>query len=100
MCGDVRERVDVLVSAVGGQCLCLVRIVVVKQMGDVLRPLNTSGPTNVTLVDMVMRSILPSTHHVLSAQEVAVAIETHLQTTEDTWPSWTVSGTSLIAKFA
>ncbi|TMS07695.1 4F2 cell-surface antigen heavy chain [Larimichthys crocea] len=64
------------------------RIVVVKQKQDVLLPLN-----NVTLVDVVMRSILPSSPHFLSAKEVAVAIETRLQTRkEDIWPSWTVGG--------
>ncbi|XP_075999119.1 amino acid transporter heavy chain SLC3A2 [Genypterus blacodes] len=68
------------------------RIVVVKQMGDVLLPLNTSEHTNVTLVHMVIRSILQSTNHLLSPQEVAVSIETHLQTSEDIWPSWTVGG--------
>ncbi|XP_070762624.1 amino acid transporter heavy chain SLC3A2 [Enoplosus armatus] len=64
------------------------RIVVVKQTRDGLPPLN-----NATLVDVVMRSILPPSHHVLSAKEVADAIETHLQTRqEDIWPSWTVGG--------
>lgn len=69
-----------------GGLICLFRIVVVKQKQDVLLPLN-----NVTLVDVVMRSILPSSPHFLSAKEVAVAIETRLQTRkEDIWPSWTV----------
>lgn len=64
------------------------RIVVVKQKQDVLLPLN-----NVTLVDVVMKSILPSSPHFLSAKEVADAIETRLQTRkEDIWPSWTVGG--------
>lgn len=65
----------------------LFRIVVVKQTRDVLSPLN-----NATLVDVVMRSILPSSHHLLSAKEVADAIETRLQTKEedDIWSSWTV----------
>ncbi|KAM8768126.1 amino acid transporter heavy chain SLC3A2 [Acanthopagrus schlegelii] len=64
------------------------RILVVKQTSEVLRPLN-----NITLVDVVMRSILPSSRHLLSANEVADAIETHLQTREDIiWPSWTVGG--------
>lgn len=43
----------------------------VKQTADVLRPLNGSGQVNVTLVDVVMRSILPRSHHPLFAQEVA-----------------------------
>nr|XP_046245133.1 4F2 cell-surface antigen heavy chain [Scatophagus argus]XP_046245134.1 4F2 cell-surface antigen heavy chain [Scatophagus argus]XP_046245136.1 4F2 cell-surface antigen heavy chain [Scatophagus argus] len=64
------------------------RILVVKQTRDVLSPLN-----NITLVDVVMRSILPSSQHLLSAKEVADAIEAHLQTREeDIWPSWTVGG--------
>ncbi|XP_075956883.1 amino acid transporter heavy chain SLC3A2 [Anarhichas minor] len=69
------------------------RIVVVKQTKDVLLPLKSFGQGNVTLVDVVMRSILPSSQHILSAKEVAVSIETHLQTREeDVWPSWTVGG--------
>lgn len=67
------------------------RIVVVKQTADVLRPLNGSGQVNITLVDVVMRSILPRSHHPLFAQEVAGAVERHLQTRGDNiWPSWTV----------
>lgn len=55
-------------------------------MRDSLPPLN-----NGTLVDVVMRSILPSSRHVLSAKEVAAAIETHLKAREEViWPSWTV----------
>ncbi|KAF1394067.1 hypothetical protein PFLUV_G00022650 [Perca fluviatilis] len=69
------------------------RIVVVKQTGDILPPLKNSSQCNVTLVDMVMRSILPTSQHLLSPEEVADAIETHLQTREeDIWPSWTVGG--------
>lgn len=75
---------EVVVNLFAHMCLC--RIVVVKQTQDILPPLN-----NVTLVDVVMRSILPSSRHLLSANEVADAIETHLQTREDViWPSWTV----------
>lgn len=70
----------------GCESVCVCRILVVKQTREVLRPLN-----NITLVDVVMRSILPSSRHLLSANEVADAIETHLQTREDViWPSWTV----------
>ncbi|TNN54829.1 4F2 cell-surface antigen heavy chain [Liparis tanakae] len=66
------------------------RIVVVKQTRDVLPPLDQG---NVTLVDVVMRSILPFSQYLLSTKEVAVAIETRLQTSgEDLWPSWTVGG--------
>ncbi|XP_019200752.1 4F2 cell-surface antigen heavy chain isoform X2 [Oreochromis niloticus] len=69
------------------------RIVVVKQTSDVLRPLNGSRQVNVTLVDVVMRSILPHSHHPLFAQEVADAVERCLQTRgDDIWPSWTVGG--------
>ncbi|XP_031717061.1 4F2 cell-surface antigen heavy chain [Anarrhichthys ocellatus] len=69
------------------------RIVVVKQTKDVLPPLKSFSQGNVTLVDVVMRSIMPSSQHILSANEVAVSIETHLQTREeDVWPSWTVGG--------
>ncbi|XP_035479631.1 4F2 cell-surface antigen heavy chain isoform X2 [Scophthalmus maximus] len=68
------------------------RIVVVRQTQYILPPLNNSSQTNKMLVDVVMRSILPSSHHILSAREVADAIETHLQIREDIWPSWTVGG--------
>ncbi|XP_059187543.1 4F2 cell-surface antigen heavy chain [Centropristis striata] len=68
------------------------RIVVVKQTKDVLPPLDSSQ-SNVTLVDVVMRSILPPSERPLSVQEVAENIEKHLQTRqEDIWPSWTVGG--------
>ncbi|XP_026232475.1 4F2 cell-surface antigen heavy chain [Anabas testudineus] len=63
------------------------RIVVVKQTRDVLLPLNF------TLVNLVMRTILPSSRHHLSTPEVAAAIKTRLQTTEENiWPSWTIGG--------
>ncbi|XP_053176640.1 4F2 cell-surface antigen heavy chain [Scomber japonicus] len=68
------------------------RIVVVKQTRDVLPPLNNSSQVNVTLVDFVIRSILPTSPQLLSAQEVADAIETRLQIPGDIWPSWTVGG--------
>ncbi|XP_041850941.1 4F2 cell-surface antigen heavy chain [Melanotaenia boesemani] len=71
------------------------RIVVVKQTGDALLPLNDSSHSNVTLVNVVIRSILPHSDHPLSTQEVADAIKTQLQTEEeeeDIWPSWTVGG--------
>ncbi|KAG7480051.1 4F2 cell-surface antigen heavy chain-like [Solea senegalensis] len=69
------------------------RIVVVKQTQHVLLPLNNSDQINRTLADVVMRPILPSSQHPLSAQEVADAIETHLQTKDEKiWPSWTVGG--------
>ncbi|XP_034723423.1 4F2 cell-surface antigen heavy chain [Etheostoma cragini] len=69
------------------------RIVVVRQTGDVLPSLKNSSRHNVTLVDVVMRSILPPSQHLLSPEEVANSIEMHLQTREeDIWPSWTVGG--------
>ncbi|XP_056138791.1 4F2 cell-surface antigen heavy chain [Lampris incognitus] len=68
------------------------RIVLVKQMGDFLPSLGNSS-SNDTLVEVVMKTILPPTHHHLSAQEVALAIETRLQMTkDDLWPSWAVGG--------
>lgn len=61
------------------------RILVVKQTGQVRSPLNA------TLVDVVMRSILPTSPQHLSATDVRDAIETHLQTREeDIWIGWTV----------
>ncbi|KAM9852827.1 amino acid transporter heavy chain SLC3A2 [Aulostomus maculatus] len=68
------------------------RILMVIQTREVLPPPNNSSQTNVTLVDVVMRSLLPNSSHILSAQEVTDAVETHLQTTENIWPSWTVGG--------
>lgn len=61
------------------------RILVVKQKGKVLSPLNA------TLVDVLVRSLLPSSPNRLSASEVSHAIEEHLQTKEDDiWIGWTV----------
>ncbi|XP_040034773.2 amino acid transporter heavy chain SLC3A2 [Gasterosteus aculeatus] len=69
------------------------RIVVVKEAEDVLPELKLFSPINITLVDAFMRSILPSSQHLLSTKEVADAIEKHLQTGEDEiWISWTVGG--------
>ncbi|KAM8904258.1 amino acid transporter heavy chain SLC3A2 isoform 3-T4 [Spinachia spinachia] len=66
------------------------RIVVLKETKDVSPPLKFFSHINFTLVDTFMRSILPSSQHLLSETEVADAIETHLQTTEDDiWLSWT-----------
>lgn len=57
----------------------------VKQTGRVRPPLNA------TLVDVVMRSILPPFSQRLSATEVRDAIETHLQSREeDIWVGWMV----------
>ncbi|KAJ7990411.1 hypothetical protein DPEC_G00300020 [Dallia pectoralis] len=70
------------------------RIIMVKQTGESLSPLNTFGPsTNQSLVEMVTRSLLPHARHPLSSQEVAVAMERHLSTPPGhIWPSWTVGG--------
>ncbi|XP_011606694.1 4F2 cell-surface antigen heavy chain isoform X1 [Takifugu rubripes] len=60
------------------------RILVVRQTGRIRSPINA------TLVDVVMRSILPSSPQHLSASDVRDAIETHLQTREeDIWIGWT-----------
>ncbi|XP_061538350.1 amino acid transporter heavy chain SLC3A2 [Phycodurus eques] len=69
------------------------RIVVAKQTRELLPPLRVSGQQlNVTLVDVVLRSVLPDSPRPLSARQVAGAIETHLQMTEDTWLGWMVGG--------
>ncbi|KAM9812940.1 amino acid transporter heavy chain SLC3A2 isoform 2-T3 [Syngnathus typhle] len=65
------------------------RIVVVKQMRERLPPLRVSSQqVNGTLVDVVLRSVLPASPRPLSAGQVAQAIETHLQAPEDTWLGW------------
>ncbi|XP_055082081.1 4F2 cell-surface antigen heavy chain [Periophthalmus magnuspinnatus] len=65
-------------------------IILVKQRGDNLPPLNNST----TLVDVVIKSILPMSSHLLSGQEVSTAIETHLYRTDTSgvWTSWMVGG--------
>ncbi|XP_077396995.1 amino acid transporter heavy chain SLC3A2 [Festucalex cinctus] len=69
------------------------RIVVVKQTRELLPLLRVSGQQlNVTLVDVVLRSVLPASPRPLSARQVTDAIETHLQTPEDTWLGWMVGG--------
>ncbi|XP_038817800.1 4F2 cell-surface antigen heavy chain [Salvelinus namaycush] len=67
------------------------RIVVVKQTGESLPALNTSSTSvNSSLVELVMMSLLPHEHHLLSGQEVAIAVERHLSTSHgELWPSWT-----------
>lgn len=66
------------------------RILLVEQTSDVLRPLNASTQ-NLTLVNVVIRSILPKSEQPLSAEELAEAVKTRLQTRqEDVWTSWTV----------
>ncbi|MEQ2273224.1 hypothetical protein XENORESO_001325 [Xenotaenia resolanae] len=69
------------------------RILLVKQTSDVLRPLTVLTQSNITLVNVVMRSILPKSQQPLSSEEVAKAIATQLQTgQEDMWTSWTFGG--------
>lgn len=69
------------------------RIMLVKQTRDTLTPLDTSTP-NITLVDVVIKSILPISLHLLSGQEVASAIESHLYRAEEDqiWNSWMLGG--------
>ncbi|XP_055022654.1 4F2 cell-surface antigen heavy chain [Boleophthalmus pectinirostris] len=67
------------------------RIILVKQRRDNLPNL---GTPNTTLVDMVIKSILPKSPHLLSGQEVSSAIETHLYRADNSgvWTSWMVGG--------
>ncbi|KAJ3590496.1 hypothetical protein NHX12_008447 [Muraenolepis orangiensis] len=66
------------------------RIVLVKQTGELL---NSTRPFNSSLVDVMMRSILPPTQHILSSQEVSETVEARLQASDGTvWPSWMVGG--------
>ena len=62
---------------------------VVKQTQDILPLMNNYTQVN-KMVDVIMRSILPTSWHVLSTEEVTDAIERHLRTKYDLWPSWTV----------
>ncbi|KAK7882606.1 hypothetical protein WMY93_028780 [Mugilogobius chulae] len=68
-------------------------IILVKQRRDTLTPISSSN-LNTTLVDVVIRSILPMSRHLLSGQEVSSAIETHLYRADNTgiWNSWMVGG--------
>ncbi|XP_057695502.1 4F2 cell-surface antigen heavy chain isoform X2 [Corythoichthys intestinalis] len=67
------------------------RIVVVKQTREVLPPLKVSSQhLNITLVDVVLKTVLPESPDLPSDQQVANAIETHLQTPEDTWLGWMI----------
>lgn len=68
----------------GDRNVCGLRILVVKQTGEALSPLNAT-------LDVVIRSILPSSPKLLSVTEVGNAIRTHLQTwADDVWIGWTV----------
>uniref|UniRef100_A0AAV2J561 Solute carrier family 3 member 2 N-terminal domain-containing protein n=1 Tax=Knipowitschia caucasica TaxID=637954 RepID=A0AAV2J561_KNICA len=68
-------------------------IILVKQRRDTLIPLKSSN-VNTSLVDVVIKSILPVLPHILSGQEVSSAIETHLYRAESSgiWNSWMVGG--------
>lgn len=64
----------------------------VRQTGVTLPEVTMSNLVNGSLVKMVTKSLIPPSHHLLSAPEVAEAIETNLQMPQEDWPSWTVSG--------
>ncbi|XP_077467430.1 amino acid transporter heavy chain SLC3A2 [Stigmatopora argus] len=68
------------------------RIVVVKQTREALPSLRVSSQElNVTLVDVVLKSVLPQRPRLPSDRQVGEAIEAHLQTPEeDTWLGWMV----------
>ncbi|XP_059932152.1 4F2 cell-surface antigen heavy chain [Gadus macrocephalus] len=69
---------------------CADRIMLVRQTGE---ELNSTRSFNGSLVEVVMRSILPPTHHILSAQEVAESMEACLREGAGAvWPSWTMGG--------
>ncbi|XP_077579060.1 amino acid transporter heavy chain SLC3A2 [Stigmatopora nigra] len=68
------------------------RIVVVKQTREALPSLKVSSQDlNVTLVDVVLKSVLPQSPRLPSDRQVGEAIEAHLQAPEDdTWLGWMV----------
>ncbi|KAJ8354115.1 hypothetical protein SKAU_G00216820 [Synaphobranchus kaupii] len=69
------------------------RIVVVRQVWRSVPELNdTSSAVNSSLVELVTQTLLPSSPHLLSAPEVAIAVETVLLMPQRQWPSWTVGG--------
>lgn len=66
------------------------RIVMLKQTGELH---NSTGSFNDSLVEVVMRAILPPAQHILSVPEVAETVEARLLASEGTiWPSWRVGG--------
>ncbi|XP_056330396.1 4F2 cell-surface antigen heavy chain [Danio aesculapii] len=67
------------------------RILMVRQTGNTLPVLNVSSITG-SLVELVTKSLIPQSHHLLTAAEVAEAIEVSLQSPQRDWPSWTVGG--------
>ncbi|XP_066533064.1 4F2 cell-surface antigen heavy chain [Hoplias malabaricus] len=67
------------------------RIVMVRQVDDFSLALNTSrSSVNSSLVDLFSESLLPSSSHLLSATELAEAVESKLKTLQNVWTSWTV----------
>ncbi|XP_023669442.1 4F2 cell-surface antigen heavy chain isoform X2 [Paramormyrops kingsleyae] len=69
------------------------RILVVSKAEETGPRRNVSDPVgNHSLVDMITRAFLPWSPRPLSAQDVAVAMETHLLRPQREWPSWTVGG--------
>ncbi|XP_028818630.1 uncharacterized protein LOC114769610 [Denticeps clupeoides] len=64
------------------------RILMLRQTRDTLSALNVSSP----LPDLVTKALLPSSGDLLSAQEVASAVVTVLQSPLPGWPSWTLGG--------
>ncbi|XP_043114176.1 4F2 cell-surface antigen heavy chain [Puntigrus tetrazona] len=69
------------------------RILMVRQTGNSLPELNVSNTAvNGSLVELVIKSLIPPSHHPLSPAEVAEAMEASLQMPESHWPSWTVGG--------
>ncbi|KAI2656053.1 4F2 cell-surface antigen heavy chain [Labeo rohita] len=69
------------------------RILMVRQTGNTLPALNASSiVVNGSLVELVIKSLIPPSHHPLSPAEVAEAMEASLQKPQGDWPSWTVGG--------
>lgn len=65
----------------------------VRQTGNTLPELNVSSiAVNGSLVELVIKSLIPPSHHPLSPAEVAEAMEASLQMPQGDWLSWTVSG--------
>ncbi|XP_067307062.1 amino acid transporter heavy chain SLC3A2 isoform X3 [Pseudorasbora parva] len=69
------------------------RILMVRQTSNTLPALKVSNITvNGSLVELVTKSLIPPSLHLLSAAEVAGAMEASLQMPQGHWPSWTVGG--------
>lgn len=64
----------------------------VREISDSVPGLNISeSAINSSLVRLVSRSLIPPSTHLLSAPEVAEAMESKLKTLPVEWPSWRVS---------